>query len=465
MQTYIIVIKLAQITNKTKFLYQFFKILYMTNILHSYLCVLFLASICFSSASVWIIITTAIAHYFGRKKSVLLLSLNTFVASMILYFASKAVHVLISQFLHGITTASQLTILMMVITEYSSAKYRGIFLTLKSATFFWGIWTANAIGIFTHFKYIGLLGMTCSSYNFITSFFIPESPYWLAFKGRYDDCAKAHRWLKGVSASTEKELEDLINSQQERHKSTKQKKSLQVILRNYVSLLRQPELYKPISISLLVFLAYHMSGKLVCAVYAIEILKKITNDESTAHIGVLVLDGFSVLGMYVGAYLSKIIKRRTLFLWSLTIGTLFLLSVSLYLYLVKISVVSDNPHITILLLVGFSLAICCGPMILSTTISSELMPMKSRSFSICVFGTLCKILTGIILKTSPYIFKACGVHGTFLVFGIGSAVTSFLIYRFVPETKDKTLHEIATLFDSRRPIDSTEISPINKDLK
>ncbi|XP_060802268.1 facilitated trehalose transporter Tret1-like [Amyelois transitella] len=103
-----------------------------------------------------------------------------------------------------------------VLTEYTSPKYRGLFLTIKSATFFWGIWVANAIGTFLHWKNVGVVGLLCMAYNLITICFWCESPYWLVKQGRFDECAQILYWLKGADHQSQDELKNLIKAQKER---------------------------------------------------------------------------------------------------------------------------------------------------------------------------------------------------------------------------------------------------------
>ncbi|XP_028161281.1 facilitated trehalose transporter Tret1-like [Ostrinia furnacalis] len=392
-------------------------------------------------------IYTFTAHFFGRQKTMLVTSAITFVASAFLYFSTTAIHVFYSQMLYGNVTGAAFTVFPLIFTEYSSTKYRGIFLTLKCATFFWGIWTANVIGIFSHFKYIGLVGIIISLSCFISSYFLPESPYWLAFNSKFDECIITHRLLKGEDENAEKELSDLIFKLKKRIQDKKPKIFVQKYFFNYVKIIRQPGFYKPIAISSLVFLIYHLSGKLACAVYAIELMKKLTGGEASAHVGVLLLYGASVLGMYAGSAASRVLPRRTMLFATSTVGVGFLFSMAIYLFLAKLSVISENPYVITVLLVGYSLAICCGPAIMVTTITGELVPMTARSFSVSVSAALCTTYYGVIIKTAPLMFKYFDIHGSFLAFGVSCSVCIMLAYKYLPETKDKSLYEIAALFE------------------
>ncbi|KAL0881997.1 hypothetical protein ABMA27_001746 [Loxostege sticticalis] len=382
-----------------------------------------LSSTAIYSASINIFITIPFAHFIGRKFTMTFLAVSTFIVAAIMYFSKTAMHLLICQLLLGMSVSANGSVFLLILSEYSSPKYRGVFLTIKSATFFWGMWIANAIGIFTKYQYTGLVGMFCSGYSIIITLIIPESPYWLAFKGRYDECAVAHRWLKGVDEDAETELEVLIKSQKENDQNVSSVKSLRKYLINCLTAVKQPEVYKPLLLCCLVASIYSLSGKLVCAMYAIEMMKKITENQSTVYIGVLILDGFTVLGMYVGCGLSKILKRRTLLLSTSITATTFLFA-----------------------MLGYSISVCCGPMILSTSISAELLPMRCRSVCVFLYSVLSLTLMSTILKVSPYVFNSYGFHGAYLCFGICSTIVITLMYKYVPETKDRTLHEISEMF-------------------
>lgn len=411
---------------------------------------------------IWVIGLTIIMHYLGRKKTVQIVSLNSTVGFLVLYCSKNATHVLISHIIHGMLAASQTTISLLVLTEYSSPKYRGLFLTLKSATFFWGIWVANAIGAFYNFRNIGIIGVLCSVYNFTVLLIIPESPYWLVGKEKYDECVKSHRWLRGEDVNTEKELEILINAQKDFKSRRKAKKSIKDHFFKTVHNISRSDVYKPILLSVLVMALYHVSGKLVCTIYAIQIIKKITHSESTAYTGMLILDGITVLGMYFGCGLSKVLKRRVLLLSAATIGTIFLYVLSVYLFIVKHGYISENNYVSIALLTGFSLAICCGPMILTTSIYGELVPLRARGICVILVSLFAKFSLSTSLKISPYLFQSIGYHGTFLFFAVMSTLVLIIIYYVLPETKDKTLHEIAGMFNKEKSIEPVELTSLNK---
>ncbi|CAK1595786.1 unnamed protein product [Parnassius mnemosyne] len=402
------------------------------------------------SAIPWVFIIPLTITKLGRKIPFIIACVNIFAALIAMYYSYTPMQILMSEILQGMNHATNVTLAVVIISEYTSPKYRGIFLTIKSATFFWGIWISNAIGTFFHWKCIPLFGMVCAGYTMISVFW-PESPYWLADKGRFEECRKAHRWLHGSNENSILEVETLIASQTEYLKSCDSRK------RNWTfsSILHTitcKQFYKPILLSILMVSQYHLSGKYVCSMYVIDIIKRITKSESTAYTGMLILDGVTVLGMYVGCFLSKILKRRTLFLGSSTVGITFLFIIALYLYLIKLSIIGENNIVSILLLISFSVPISCGPMIMTTSLYGEIIPLRFKTACYLITALMSEIYSTSFLKIAPLIFKTFGTHGTFLFYGIASGFFTVLLYIFLPETKDKTLQEIEYYFKSKEVI-------------
>lgn len=337
-----------------------------------------------------------------------------------------------------------------MVSEYVWPKYRGTFLALKAASLFWGMWVSNAIGTFFHWNYIGLFGLMCTCY-YVTVFFWPESPYWLASQGKFEECIKAHRWLKGEGVESEQELEKLLVSQKKFLQNSRRQSNVCEKVKTFAQMFTLKEYYKPVVMSILVFGQYHASGKLVVGMYSIELIKSMTDSEAAAYAGMLIVDGVSVCGLYIGCICSKFLKRRTLLLGTTTIGIIFLFTMSLYLWLIKLSFVTENKTLTITLLSAFSIMIAAGPQILSTSIYGELVPLRFKSSGVIAIILVHFSIMGTGFKIAPLVFRTFGIHGTFLFYGALASFFTYLLYRYLPETKDKTLQEIEAYFKENKP--------------
>ncbi|KOB78419.1 Sugar transporter, partial [Operophtera brumata] len=384
----------------------------------------------------WIVLLSILTAAIGRKKTHIIVTVSCLISYSILYFSKTVNDIFVSNIFQGVISAAFLTTSVVILTEFTSTKYRGIFLTLKSATFFWGILTANTIGTFSNWHNIAIVGFVCSVYSLLTVTIWPESPYWLAGKGKFVECSKSHTWLKGSDAETLRELENIVKYYQS-ERFFKQN-NIQSVIKTFFS----KASLKPILLSSLLTCLYVFSGKLIFTVYAIDVLKKITKDNWTAYKGMLILDSVTVLSMYLGCFLSKKLKRRTMLLLFSSLGATFLFILSGYLYLIKLSIVVENTYVSISLLAAYSITTSCGPIIMSTSIIGELLPVESKCIFMCIIAFIFKSIFSTLARISPYIFKHFNMHGTFLLYGVLTVVCLVLIYFYLPETKNKTLQEI-----------------------
>ncbi|KAJ8719049.1 hypothetical protein PYW07_016605 [Mythimna separata] len=271
-----------------------------------------LSSIHGYAALPWILILPILTRRFGRKVPFVILCVNTLIGYIVFYCSTSSTVLLISEIMQGMLVGSNMTLLIVIVTEYTSPRYRGIFMTVKSTIFFWGVWIANATGTFSHWKNIALLAFVCSILS-LTAFLWPESPSWLAMNGRFKECATSHRWLKGYDKEAENELESLIQSQKEYLSRCKRKEASWSRLKHILETITTKAFYKPLLLSMTVMSLYNFSGKFVCTMYSIELIKKITNSESTAYTGMLILEAVTIFSMQIGKQRQNFARNRELF--------------------------------------------------------------------------------------------------------------------------------------------------------
>lgn len=421
---------------------------------------LFPASAMTYSTLPWVIILLICARFVGRRPPYIFAIFASIISFIILYKGTNVNHFLISQLIQGILFGCDLTVSTIMVSEYVWPKYRGTFLSLKAASLFWGVWVSNAIGTFFHWNYIGLFGLICSCY-YVTVFFWSESPYWLASQGRFEECIKGHRWLKGEGPDSEKELEKLLESQKEFLKNSMIRITVSKRIKTFAQMFTLKEFYKPVLLSILMFGIYHSLGKLVVGMYSIEMIKRMTDSEAAAYTGMLIVDGVSVLGLYIGCACSTFLNRRTLLLGTTTISIILLFTMSLYLWLIELSFVGENKILTIALLSAYSMMVAGGPTILSTSIYGELVPLRFKSSGVTIIILVHFSTMATLFKIAPLIFKTVGVRGTFLLYATVSSFFAYLLYRYLPETKDKTLQEIEAYFKDDKPQETVikELTP------
>lgn len=379
----------------------------------------------------------------GYKFSFKFMCLPLIVANILQLFATDAVHLLIAALCHGVTMGGNVTLGIMAITEYAEPRLRSLFLVLKGASFFWGIWVANTIGTFWYWRNIPLLGIWPAIVALFSCITWPDGPYWLASVGRIEDCKKSFEWLRGPDNFTQ-ELSSIIKQQ------TIKPDHNQITKCNLLSKIKNAvvlrEFYMPLAVNFVLYCLYQFSGKMVMTVYALIIIEDITKSESTAYAGMLIIDGVTILGMYIGSYISMKVKRRSMLLLTSAVTFVFLYLLCLYLSLVAHEVVTQNDIVSLTLLVFYSFAVSWGPMILANTFTSEIVPMRFKTFVVSVSSCTFWALQTANLRLAPILMANLGIHGSFGVYGTFTLVSLIYLYKYLPETNNKTLQELEICF-------------------
>ncbi|XP_045767434.1 uncharacterized protein LOC123868829 isoform X4 [Maniola jurtina] len=84
----------------------------------------------------WTIIFPIIAKRYGRKVPYIILWINTLICVSLFYFSTSVTELLISGFLQGMCPAVQIAVSTMVLTEYTSPKYRDVYMQWSSIILF-----------------------------------------------------------------------------------------------------------------------------------------------------------------------------------------------------------------------------------------------------------------------------------------------------------------------------------------
>ncbi|KAG6416562.1 hypothetical protein SASPL_123994 [Salvia splendens] len=107
---------------------------------------------------------------------------------------------------------------------------------------------------------------------------------------------------------------------------------------------------------------------------------------------------------------------------------------------------------------GISLAILCvcgnvaffsvgiGP--ICWVVSSEIYPLKLRAQASAIGSVGSRVSSGVIAMSFLSVNHAITVGGTFMVFAAVSALSVVFVYKYVPETKGKSLEQIELLFQN-----------------
>jgi len=109
------------------------------------------------------------------------------------------------------------------------------------------------------------------------------------------------------------------------------------------------------------------------------------------------------------------------------------------------SAIKMNPYLILIGIIGFvaSFAVSIGPVM--WVLFSELFPNRLRGLAISFVGLINSGVSFLVQLVFPWELSNFGSAGTFFIYGLFAIIGLFFIFRFVPETKGKSLEELETL--------------------
>lgn len=349
-----------------------------------------------------------------------------------------------------------------LIGEYSSPKNRGGLLATITLFIIIGILIVHSLGNLLQWRTLSVLFAGISILDLMIILYSPESPSFLATRGKYDECRKAFHWLRG--RGEEEELERLIKMDIVRKENAPVDTNRSILsapkkLYTYIkTTLSKKEVYKPIFIELNMCALNQWSGAIMFNVYTRDIVSTVVGDSISFALVVITLDVQRLISSIISIITVKNIRRRLVFSVMTSVNIFGFLSIALYVYLKTHNLLSfDHPFIGIILLHIHLFSQSAGTMTFSNIIPGEIFPLEHRGlcgiFAVVYFS----INETINIKTVPYLFSSLGLHGAYLLYA--SLVFIFFIgpWMILPETKDRMLMDIEEEFRGKKMLGEVKL--------
>lgn len=360
--------------------------------------------------------------------------IRVLIASIILFvsmdaaclFAWSATSMILFRFLQGIGTGGEVPVASAYINEFIGAKGRGRFFLLYEVMFLFGLVGAGGIGYMLvpvfGWKAMFLVGLVPSSIMMVFSWFMAESPRWLASKGRWNE---ADEIVSRLELSAIKHGQDLPEP-----------KPVPTVLKEkagWRDLFKGIYRTRTLTIWALWFCSYVVANGMITWLPTLyRQTFKLTLDTSLAYGFITSVAG--VAASVVCALLIDKVGRKRWYAWALFLATLPLL---------VLAALGATSAIQVLVLGALAYAIVQTVTFSLYLYSAELYPTRMRAIGTGVGSAWLRLGSSAGPLIVGSVIAGWGIQWVFAIFAgflfFGGLVTAF----FAIETKGKALEELS----------------------
>ena len=396
-----------------------------------------------ASSAIWGCVVGAIfagiiSDYFGRKKVLMATAVLFAISAIGSAIPDTLTQFVIARFIGGIGVGAASMLSPMYISEIAPAKIRGRLVTLYQLAIVLGInliYFANlkiatsgteAWNIDTGWRLMLGSEVIPAVLFFIMLFFVPESPRWLASKGKNDEALSILEKLNGkeTTASIYSEIQSSLNEE-----------------KGKIGDLFKAGARTAIIVGMFLALFSQITGINAIIYYAPEIFKNAGFGTDSAMFQTVIIGITNTIFTFVAIKFIDKVGRRTLLLWGISGMILCLGGVGTMFYLE----LNSGPWL-LLFILGFiaSFASSLGP--IPWVIISEIFPTKVRGAAMSIAILMLWLGVVLITQLTPVLLEGIGGAFTFWVFMVNAIILLLFTYQFIPETKEKSLEEIEQIW-------------------
>ncbi len=374
----------------------------------------------------------------GRKKTLLLLAVIFTVGALLTAIAPNLAFFLVCRVIVGLGIGAAASVVPVYISEIAPARLRGRLVTFNQLAITVGIAVSYWVDLaFAHagldwrpmFASAAIAGIAL----FLGMLICPESPRWLASKGRWDETRAMIEHIKGEQL--EQELADIHRSLSE----ARQQMGVRELL--------TPRLRMALIVGVGLAVFQQFVGINTVIYYAPTIFQRAGfASASSAILATSVVGVANVLATIVAILLVDRVGRRKLLLGGSLIMAVALVMLGIIFARNAANIGSLTLIAFIVYIVAFALSF--GPVF--WLMSAEIFPTRVRAIGASISSFANWTANFLVSITFLSLIGAIGAPATFWLFACFGVLAFIFSWILVPETKGRSLEQIERYWENRR---------------
>lgn len=370
---------------------------------------------------------------YGRRKVLMLSALLFFGSAVVSAMAQTLTIFVTARVMGGIAVGIASILAPMYIAELAPAKHRGTLVSLNQLAIVIGILIAffsNYLLVDTgvnNWRWMLLVMAAPALLLFISLFIVPESPRWLVARNRKEEALLVLQKTTGTARARQalNEIEQTLENQEEA---------------TFTDLLA-PKVKPLLIIGITLAVFQQITGINTIMYYAPKIFANVGQSNDSALLQTILIGGTNLAFTLVAMLLIDRFGRKVLIIAGSAGMTTMLAGLSM-LYFFQMT----EGMLVLVFILGYIafFAASLGPAL--WVVAAELFPNRLRSKGMSVAIVSLWIACTVVTIAFPIMLERLSGGVTFLIFAIICLGSLIFVWRFVPETKGKTLEELEAEF-------------------
>ncbi|KAF4672634.1 hypothetical protein FOL47_000264 [Perkinsus chesapeaki] len=401
-----------------------------------------------------------ITEFTGRRLALLIAAPLEMAPYLMIALGSSPVLLIIARIIAGVSMGVCSFVCSVYIGEMAPTRFRGLFGACTQLMMGLGILLIYIFGAacrtqagsidslaststFCNWRLVAYLCLIPGGILFITMFLAPETPRWLATRGKLDEAEATLRKIRGIDAGDHKEeyIDDELNALVAVSDARTSCNSKSDIRTRFKVLLSCP---KQLIICTMNMAFTQFSGINALTFFQTTIFEMagLKNSDVLA----ITVRVVSTLANFPALYLVDRLGRRPLIISSAAGMCLSQFLMGLFFYLDRNGDAHNLGWLALIASYGYQFTYSWGVGPIRWMLASELFPDEARGLASAATTTVNWVCAFIFILFLDSVVQATSMQAAFWFFSCVGAVMTVFEYFMVPETKGKTLEEIQKMF-------------------